>query len=331
MPFGMIRGVSLDTVSIGRESPRGAADRLDHARIVHSQRHRCQDEGLWRGTFRLEMGIMSQSRSQVVIVGGLLTSLAPRLASADWGPINLTRGVTPISKAAYELHMLTLAICTVIALLVFIAIFYSLFRFRKSAGARAATWHHNTWAEVIWTTVPILILISLAVPATRSLIAMEDTANSELTIKVTGYQWRWGYEYLDEGISFYSSLDAASNQARRKDSGIEVAEVENYLREVDQRVVVPTNTKIRFLTTAADVIHSWWVPALGWKRDAIPGFITESWAFIEDEGVYRGQCAELCGRDHGYMPIVIEALSPERYRAWADSWKAEHAAEGDGE
>lgn len=270
---------------------------------------------------------MSRRTSRMGISVGAIAVLAPRFSEAAWGPINLTRGVTPFSKTVYELHMQTLAICTVIALLVFAAIFYSLFRFRKSAGARAATWHHNTWAEVIWTTIPILILIALALPATRALIEMENTANPELTIKVTGYQWRWGYEYLDDGISFYSALDAASDAARQKDSGIDVSSVDNYLREVTQRVIVPTNTKIRFLTTAADVIHSWWVPALGWKRDAIPGFITESWAYIEEEGVYRGQCAELCGRDHGYMPIVIEAVSRERYRSWVDSWKAEHAAE----
>ena len=269
---------------------------------------------------------MSRGKSRIWIGCATVAASAPEVAGAAWGPINLTRGVTPYSKMVYDLHMLTLEICTVIAVLVFAAIFYCLFRFRKSAGARAATWHHNTWAEVIWTTIPILILIALAAPSTRALIEMENTANPELTIKVTGYQWRWGYEYLGEGISFYSALDAASNAARQKNSGIDVTSVENYLREVTQRLVVPTKTRIRILTTAADVIHSWWVPALGWKRDGIPGFISESWAYIEEEGVYRGQCAELCGRDHGYMPIVVEAVSPERYRAWIESWKAEHTA-----
>jgi len=164
--------------------------------------------------------------------------------------------------------------------------------------------------------IPILILVAMAIPATRVLIDMEDMSGAEMNIKVTGYQWLWQYEYLEDDISFYSALDRDSNAARQIGSDISPREVDNYLLEVDKRMVVPTNTKIRILLTSGDVIHSWWVPDLGWKRDAIPGMVNEAWTLIEEPGVYRGQCAELCGKDHGFMPVVVEAVSPEDYRAW---------------
>ena len=162
----------------------------------------------------------------------------------------------------------------------------------------------------------------MAIPATKALVFMEQTGDAEMTVKVTGYQWKWKYDYLDEGISFFSSLSQDSNEARQRNSGIDPETVENYLMDVDNRVVLPINTKIRILTTAADVIHDWWVPALGWKRDAIPGFINDNWTYIEEPGVYRGKCAELCGRDHGFMPIVVEAVPKAEYAVWVEEQKA---------
>ena len=240
----------------------------------------------------------------------------PLSVSAEWG-LNLTQGVTPFSNTIYDLHMMILNVCIVIGIVVFGAMFYAMWKFRKSTGAVAANWHESTLVEIVWTTIPLIILIIVAVPATKALIMMEDVAEADMTVKVTGYQWKWHYDYVDhEGVDFFSTISRDSNEARQKDSGIDPNTVQNYLLDVDNRLIVPTNTKIRFLTTAADVIHAWWVPDLGWKRDAIPGYINESWAYIQEEGVYRGQCAELCGRDHGFMPVVVEAVSPERFDAW---------------
>ena len=257
---------------------------------------------------------------RILVLGGLIFLPVAAMAEGNvnsntWG-LNLTRGVTPFSKEVYDLHMIVLWICVVIGVVVFGAMFYAMFAYRKSKGAQAEGWHENHTVEAVWTIIPLLILIGIAVPATHTLIKMEDVSNAEMTIKVTGYQWMWQYDYVDSGISFYSKLADNSNFARQRGSGIDPNSVENYLLDVDTRLVVPTDTKIRFLTTAADVIHAWWVPALGWKRDAIPGFINESWAIIEEPGVYRGQCAELCGKDHGFMPIVVEAISPDDYKSW---------------
>ena len=261
------------------------------------------------------------------VVAGLLG--LPLTAMADWG-LNLTRGVTPYSNTVYNLHMLILTLCIVIGVVVFGVMFYSIFAFRKSVGAKAAQWHESTKVEILWTLVPFLILIGMAVPATHALIMMEDVSGADISIKVTGYQWKWHYQYLDSGINFFSTLASDSNMARQLNSGVDPKTVPNYLLEVDNHLVVPINKKIRFLTTAGDVIHSWWVPALGWKRDAIPGYINESWANIQTPGTYRGQCAELCGKDHGFMPIVVEALSEEDYAAWAAKMKAatQHADAG---
>jgi len=252
---------------------------------------------LWRGTLSLPL---------------LFGTTA---AQAEYG-LNLPRGVTPLSHNIYDLHMTIFYICCAIAAVVFGVMFWSIFHHRKSRGAQAASFHHNTTVEIIWTAVPLLILVLMAIPATKSLIMIESTGDSDLTIKITGHQWRWHYEYMEEEFGFFSSLHPDSNAVRQLRSGIDPHEVDNYLLEVDNPVVVPVGQKIRFMTTAADVIHSWWVPALGWKRDSIPGFINESWAIIEEEGTYRGQCAELCGRDHAFMPIVLKAVSEDEYYDW---------------
>ncbi|HCZ49370.1 MAG TPA: cytochrome c oxidase subunit II [Gammaproteobacteria bacterium] len=236
--------------------------------------------------------------------------------------MNLVRGVTDASRTAYDLHMISLWVCVVIGVVVFGAMFYALFAFRKSRGAVAANFHENTTVEVIWTAIPVLILIAMAAPATKALLTLEDTSNSELTIKVTGYQWRWQYEYIDQDVSFFSNLAASSRDAVKANP----AAVENYLLEVDEPLVVPVDTRIRFVFTSNDVIHSWWVPALGWKQDTVPGFISDAWTSIPEPGVYRGQCAELCGKDHGFMPIVVEAKTQEDYDAWLETKKAEAEA-----
>ena len=242
-------------------------------------------------------------------------------ARAAWD-LNLPQGVTELSQEAYRLHMLILGICTLIAVVVFGAMIYSLIAFRKSQGASAdVNMVHSTKAEIIWTVIPIVILVFMAIPAARALIKIEDTRNSQLTVKVTGYQWKWHYEYLEQGVSFFSTLDRASNAARQLDSGIAPNSVPDYLLNVDNPMVVPVNTKVRVLVTAADVLHAWWVPALGIKKDAIPGFVNEMWFETKEIGTYRGQCVELCGRDHGFMPVVVEVKSQADYDAWLKAQK----------
>lgn len=241
----------------------------------------------------------------------------PGVALAEYG-LNMPRGVTELSRQHYDLHMLIFYICVAIGVVVFGVMFWAIFHYRKSRGAVAQQFTHNTTAELIWTTIPMLILIGMAIPATRALIAMESSGRPDMQIKVTGYQWKWRYDYLDEGFGFFSSMDEKSNEARQLRSGVSPYDVEHYLLDVDEPVVVPVGKKIRFLTTANDVIHAWWVPDLGWKRDAIPGFVNSSWARIDEPGVYRGQCAELCGRDHAFMPIVVKAVGEDEYRQWVD-------------
>lgn len=240
----------------------------------------------------------------------------PAAAQAKW---NMPVGVTEISREVHGLHMLIFWVCVVIAVVVFGAMFYSVFAHRRSKHPKPADFHESTTVEIIWTAIPFLILVAMAIPAAGTLIKMEDTSGSDITIKATGIQWKWHYEYVGEGVEFYSSLDAASNRARQTGSGIDPTTVPNYLLEVDNRVVVPVGKKVRLLLTAHDVIHAWWVPALGGKKDAIPGFINELWFKAEEPGVYRGQCAELCGRDHGFMPIVVEVVSQPEYDAWLAS------------
>ena len=243
--------------------------------------------------------------------------------------LNLTRGVTQISRDIYDLHMYILWVCVAIGVIVYGLMTYSILHHRKSKGVIPATFHENTKLEVVWTVIPFVILLAMAIPATKVMIEAYDTSASDMTVKVTGYQWKWRYTYLDDDLDFFSTLDAKSNEARQLGSKIDPETVEHYLLNVDHPLVVPINKKIRFVFTAADVLHSWWVPALGWKKDTIPGFVTEAWARIDEPGVYRGQCAELCGRDHGFMPIVVEAKTEDDYQAWLVAQKAQSAAKAD--
>jgi cytochrome c oxidase subunit 2 len=234
----------------------------------------------------------------------------------------MTEGVTSTSKEAYDLHMLVLWICTIVGVGVFSVMIYAIVNFRKSKGAVAATFSHNSKAEVIWTTIPTLILVYLGYAAAPALIRIEDTSRSEMTIRITGYQWKWQYEYVGENYNFFSTLAQTSNAARQLNSGLDPQNVDNYLLEVDHPLVVPANVKIRYLVTSNDVVHSWWVPAFSVKRDAVPGYINEGWFQVDEPGVYRGQCAELCGKDHGFMPIVVEALPKAEFDAWLAARKA---------
>lgn len=268
---------------------------------------------------------------------GLAAAALPVLAFAQQGAagdigqphrwqLNMKPGVTLISENAYEAHMIALWVCVAIGVAVFAAMGYAMFRFRKSKGAVPdTTFVHSTKLEAIWTTIPIILLVIMAIPATTKLIQMYDVRNSEMTVKVTGYQWMWKYDYLGEDVELTSRLAESSNRVRQSGTVPTLAANPNYLLEVDQELVLPTDTKIRFVVTADDVIHSWWVPALGWKQDAIPGVINEAWAEIRHPGVYRGQCAELCGKDHGFMPIVVRAVPPAEYRQWLASRKAANA------
>ncbi len=243
---------------------------------------------------------------------------APAIASQT--DFNMTQGVTQISQQVYELHMLIFYICCAIALIVFGAMFYAIFKHRKSKGAVAAHFHESTKVEVIWTVIPILILVAMAIPATKTLVAMEDTSQSDLTVKITGSQWKWHYSYFGEDVEFFSLLATSQKQI----DGLEVKGA-NYLLEVDNPLVVPINRKIRFLLTSDDVIHSWWVPDFAVKKDTIPGFINEAWTRIDQPGVYRGQCAELCGRAHGFMPVVVHAMEENDFEQWLANKKTELA------
>ncbi len=254
----------------------------------------------------------------------------PLLASVAWAQsadpkpwqLNMGKGVTHTARMAWEAHMVALWVCVAIGAIVFGAMAYAIFKFRRSRGAVAAQFSHNTRAEIVWTAVPVVILVAMAWPATAKLIAMYDTRESELTVKVTGYQWMWKYEYLGEDVAFTSRLDRRSDRIRQDGTRPTLASDPHYLLDVDNRLVLPVDTKVRFVITADDVIHSWWVPALGWKQDAIPGIVNEAWTNIEVPGVYRGQCAELCGKDHGFMPIVVEAVPKEEFRRWLAARKS---------
>jgi cytochrome c oxidase subunit II len=243
-------------------------------------------------------------------------------ALAAWSDLNLRTGVTEISREIYGLHTLILWICVAIAVAVFGVMIYSIATFRKSKGAVPATFDHSTTAEIIWTIIPVLILVGMAIPAARTLVHIDDSSGSELTVKVTGYQWKWQYEYVGQGVSFYSALAEDSNFARQLDSGVDPSSVPNYLLAVDHPLVVPQGVKVRVLVTGADVIHSWWVPDFGIKKDAIPGYINELWFKADKAGTYRGQCVELCGRDHGFMPIVVEVKPRAEFDAWLEAQKA---------
>jgi cytochrome c oxidase subunit 2 len=241
--------------------------------------------------------------------------------------LNMERGASTWSHVPYDLNNISLAVCVVIGVLVFGAMFIAMFRFRKSRGAVAEKWAHNTLLEVVWTTIPVLILVTLAYLATGGLTSWADTTGSQMTVKVTGYQWKWRYDYVSymgkpiDGVGFMSKLDQQSDDTRQLDSGmdpyaVKVGDEQTYLLNVDKPLVVPVDTKIRFVITGGDVIHSWWVPALGWKIDAIPGIVNAAWTNIKEPGTYRGQCAELCGQDHAFMPIVVVAKSKAEFAQW---------------
>lgn len=264
------------------------------------------------------MSSFKRFRSPVWLAAGFLGT--PGIAAATNYGLNLPVGVTEISARVYGLHMLILWICVAIAVVVFSAMFYSIWKHRKSQGAKAAHFHENVGVEVVWTLIPFLILIGMAIPATRVLIAMEDTSNTDLTIKVTGYQWKWHYDYVGEEVGFFSNMSTA----RAEILGL-VDKGEHYLRDVDNPLVLPVGKRVRLLLTADDVIHAWWVPELALKKDAIPGFINELWTRIDEPGVYRGQCAELCGRDHAYMPIVVVALEEAAWETWMNEQRGQRA------
>ena len=258
-------------------------------------------------------------------VAAMATPVLAFAQSADperW-QLNMGRGVTHLSNNAYDAHMLALWICVAIGVLVFGAMAVAMFKFRKSKGAVAdRDFTHSTRLEILWTVIPVVLLVLMAAPATTKLIAMYDTRDAEMTVKVTGYQWMWKYEYLGEGVEFTSRLARESDALRQSGEVPDLAANPNYLLEVDNELVLPTDTKIRFVITADDVIHAWWVPALGWKQDAIPGIVNEAWTQIDEPGIYRGQCAELCGKDHGFMPIVVKAVPKAEFRDWLAQQKA---------
>ena len=259
-------------------------------------------------------------RYVLLISSGMSLLVAPLVQATS--EYNMTQGVTEISGKVYELHMLIFYICCAIAFVVFGVMFYSILRHRKSKGAVAAHFHESTKVEIIWTIIPIIILIAMAIPATKTLIAMEDTSQSEITVKITGSQWKWHYSYFGEDVEYFSLLATSDKEIE----GIE-AKGAHYLLEVDKPLVLPINRKVRFLMTSDDVIHSWWVPAFAVKKDTIPGFINEAWTKIDEPGVYRGQCAELCGRAHGFMPIVVQAMEEEDFDVWLADQKALAIAE----
>ena len=244
----------------------------------------------------------------------LFMSVSAMAAGGEASSLNMTPGVTELGREVYDLHMIILWICVAIGVAVFGVMFYSIIFHRKSRGVIPATFHESTTVEIAWTVVPFFILIAMAVPATTTLLTLYDTDDSELDILITGYQWKWKYEYLNEegeNVSFFSNLRTPQAEIYNDE-----AKGEYYLLEVDEPLVLPVDTKVRFLVTANDVIHSWWVPALAVKRDAIPGFINETWARPTEQGIYRGQCSELCGKSHGFMPIVVNVVSKEEYGEW---------------
>jgi cytochrome c oxidase subunit 2 len=240
-------------------------------------------------------------------------------ASAEWR-LNLQTPASDIGRAIYDLHTVILLVCAVIFVGTFGTMLYSIVKHRKSVGHKAAHFHENTMVELVWTVVPFLILFGMAYPATRTLIAQRDTSQPDLTIKVTGYQWKWHYDYLDEGIGFYSNLSTPLDQILGS-----APKGEHYLLEVDEPMVVPVGKRVRLLVTAGDVLHAWFVPALAVKQDAIPGFVRDTWFKAERMGTFRGQCAELCGSEHAYMPIVVEVVSDDEYRAWLAARKPKAA------
>jgi len=273
------------------------------------------------------------SRISRIAASGI-SALAAWAASAQASTLNTSNGynmptgISDLAREVYSIHMIGLWVCVAIGIVVFGVMIYALVKFRKSQGAVPdTTMVHSTKVEIVWTIIPVFILVAMAVPASETLIKIEDTRNSQLTIRVTGYQWKWQYQYMDaaEGVGFFSTLSRDSNEARQLRSGIDPYTVPDYLLSVDHPLVIPSGAKVRLLVTAQDVIHSWWVPDFAIKTDAIPGFVNEMWIRVPagKEGTYRGQCAELCGQDHGFMPIVVEVKTPSDFAAWVKEQKAQ--------
>jgi cytochrome c oxidase subunit 2 len=257
--------------------------------------------------------------------GGLAAALMMAITTAALaGNVNLQEPASPIARSVYDLHTIITLVCFVIFVGVFGVMFYSVYAHRKSKGHKAAQFHENVRVEIAWTVIPLIILILMAFPATKTVLAMKDTTAPDLTIKVTGYQWKWNYDYLQDGFNFYSTLATPLAQIEGR-----APKTENYLLEVDNPMVVPVNKKVRVIITANDVLHSWWVPAFSVKQDGIPGFVRDSWFVATKEGTYRGQCAELCGKEHGFMPIVVEVMAADKYAAWVADQKKRVAAAAD--
>jgi cytochrome c oxidase subunit 2 len=271
-------------------------------------------------------------RSKLGLGAALAVFTGAAHALAEPWQLNMSPGVTETSRQVYAIHMWGFYVCCVIGVIVFGVMIVAMFKFRKSKGAVAATWSHSTKVEAAWTVLPILILVGLAAPATNVMINMAHTEDSDMTVKITGYQWKWGYDYINVGdkpyhVHFISRLDPLSDKTRELKSGMDPWAVKQgadntYLLDVDHPLMLPTDTKVRFVVTGDDVIHAWWVPDLGWKQDAIPGIINDDWTNIHDPGIYRGQCAELCGQDHGFMPIVVKAVPKEEFTKWLDAQEA---------
>ncbi len=284
------------------------------------------------GLLRSKLGGFTGALGAALAAAVLGTYAGAAHAVAEPWQLNMTPGVTETSRQVYEIHMWGFYVCCVIGLIVFGVMIVAMFKFRKSKGAVPATWSHSTKVEAVWTVLPILILVGLAMPATKVMINMAHTEDSQMTIKITGYQWKWGYDYINVGdkpyhVHFISRLDPASDKTRQLKSGmdpwaVKLGNEQTYLLDVDNPLVIPTDTKVRFVVTGDDVIHAWWVPQLGWKQDAIPGIINDDWTNIHEPGTYRGQCAELCGQDHGFMPIVVKAVPMADFQKWLDEQEA---------
>ena len=248
----------------------------------------------------------------------LMLSLYPSKVLSDWDALNMREGVTQVSRDVFELHMLIFYICVAIGAVVFSVMFYSLFRYTKKRNPNPSTFHESTKLEVAWTIIPFLVLIAMAVPASKTLTEIYDDEEGEINIQVVGYQWKWEYKYLEDDINFFSNLSTDQDEIYNL-----VPKGENYLLEVDEPLIIPVDTRVRFLITANDVIHSWWVPDFAIKQDAIPGFINTAWTRAEETGIYRGNCTELCGKNHGFMPVVVKVVEKDEYNDWVLTKKEE--------
>lgn len=265
----------------------------------------------------LQIGPTIPTRVSYALRLGISVSILCFTQNAFPSTLNMTEGVTTVSKEIYSLHMNIFWWCVAIGVVVFGVMFYTMIAHRKEHGAKASNFHESTFLEILWTLIPFAILIAMAVPATSSLVKIYDTEEADIDILITGYQWKWKYEYLGENLSYFSNLSTPNNEIYNR-----LEKNPNYLLEVDNPLVLPTGKKVRFLLTSNDVIHSWWVPDFAVKKDAIPGFINEAWTIVDEPGIFRGQCAELCGKNHGFMPIVVEVKPQDEFDKWLEEQKA---------